>query len=381
MQPLARQGLTDDEVRAILTSPDAEVRWGIDVLDLDGVQVDALDGASLDRWGSPIGTYDASACKIDYNLNRSVHRLVQVSLTRPIPWRECRIRPWQSVGGVVFSLGLFDLDVPTESALDGTVVATGSDMLVNLQPLIGQTRVLAWDGSAHVPTSFTALMRQTIEDAAIPGARHQIDSASDAVVTDAPQCWPAASQGGASWLRCINDLGQQIAYRGLYADEEGAFRSEPYRAPTERASEWSFRTGAGGDALTDIVSVDRQATTDGWNLTNWWRGVRRGMSSRPVEGAGVYTVDRTDGGRRVPFISAYDVSSQSALQLLVDNQVVRDTTRATSVRIKTSALPCLGHADVVDFFDGDLGIDGRGQITAFTHDLPAGTSDMTIGIL
>lgn len=360
--------MTAAQVEAALRAPIVDATWGADVLSLDGDVLDDL-------------TDDLVSCTVSRNIFATVHGTVRLSTLRELDWRNVRVRPWQQIANARFYLGLFGLETPTQRLLDGRWDVDGYDMLVNLQSLIGQTRVLAWDGSAHVATSYTALMRQTIEDAGIPGARHQIDSASDAVVTDAPQCWPAASQGGATWLRCVNDLAQAVGYRGLYADELGRYVSQPYRAPSERPSEWLFHTGTGGDQATDIVKIDRQATTDSWNLTNWWRGIRRGLPSKPVEGTGIYTVDRTNGGRRIPWVASFDAASQDALALLVDNQVVRDTTRATSVTITTSPLPALSHGDIVTYRDADLGIDGRAQVTAWTQDLADGTCSLTLGIL
>jgi hypothetical protein len=82
----------------------------------------------------------------------------------------------------------------------------------------------------------------------------------------------------------------------------------------------------------------------------------------PTEGAGVYTVDRSAGEpfvrRRTVFL---DVADQAALVSEGDRIVAEDTQNVRVVSFDSGPLP-LGHFDVVNLRDDELGVWGKGQV-------------------
>lgn len=334
-----------DAQRAALTAPAVDVDFGAHLLDGDDRVIGDLSADVLD-------------VSVERAMYADVHGTCELSLTRDLAWGVDRVRPWMSVNGFAWPLSVFVLTSPEVEAGEEprTRRVSGFDKLWLLQGAVGDTYVV------DAGTSYLDAIRGVLVDAGVPGGLLLQGDRQDTVLAE-PAVW-VLTETGPSWLRVVNDLLGMIGYRGLWADEIGRFRSEPYIPAEERGSVWVFDTA---DPLTSIVGEDRSLSADVWGAPNWWRFVRR-MGARPVEGGGVYTVDRVAGSaprRRVVFLDAAD---QASLVSQGDRIVGQDTQATRLVTLECSPLP-LTHFDVVTLTDPDLGLfSARGLVRRWSVD-------------
>ena len=389
MQILAResvdgQKLSDDDVRAILTAPlrDASV-YGAELLDLAGTSLGdlsarrpgVLDDGTLGQAGDLIG------CTITHDSTLPAPTTCRIQTVRELDWSTVRIRPWQQISAdgaaVRFSLGLYGLETPTQSAAEGVFDVQGYDMLAGLR--VGITDTIVVDTT----TPYLAAARGLLDGMDIPGLKHQIAHDADDVLPARAQVFALSTNNTDLVLDCINDLLAAVGYTPLMMNELGVLVSVPLIAPDKRPSVWTFDLNEQTGPKTSIVDVARSKKVDGIRQTNWWRFVRRGMASAPAEGAGWYTPRPKPAGRVVPYFETVDVASQAALVAYGDARVVADTTRTTTLSMTSESLPPLdlGLPDIVTISDLVTGIDGRAQITQWAHDLAQAETTMTAGVL
>lgn len=328
-----------DEFRAALTAPVQDWDFGADLLD------------DHDRPVADISA-DVLALSVERDTYADVHGSCTLSLTRDLVWGVDRVRPWIAVNGHRWNLGVYLLTSPDQRAGESPRVreVSGVDKLWLLQRAVGDTYVIP------TGTSYLDAIRAALADAGVTGGLLLQGDRQDTTLTE-PAVWLLTDEE-TTWLRVINDLLGMIGYNGLWADELGRFRSEPYRDPATVAPAWVFDTT---DVLEGIVGEDRSLSADVYDQPNWWRFVRK-MDTRPVEGDGIYTVDRSAGAvfvrRRTVFL---DVADQAALVTEGDRVVAEDTQNVRVISLEASALP-LTHRDVVEVRDPDLGLSARALV-------------------
>lgn len=330
MQPLT------DAQRAVLTAPDVEVGFGADLVDDAGRPIEDLSD-------------DVVAFTVERSSHATIHGSCQLTLLRDLVWGVDRVRPWITIGPDRYDLGVFIPTTPDIQAGDtprGREVS-GVDLLWLLDREVGDTYVVP------AGTSYLDAIRTALTDAGVGATTLLLQGDRQSTTLTAPAVWLLTDQPS-TWLRVVNDLLAQIGYRGLWVDEAGRYRSEPYQPPSERGVEWTFDTT---DPETNIVEVDRTLSADVWGQVNWWRFVRSGSATEPVEGDGIYTVDRVDGlpRRRTVFVDAAD---QAALVAEGDRIVAEDTANVRLVSLACGPLP-FGHQDLVRLRDPELALDAR----------------------
>lgn len=361
MQPLARDGLTDGQVEALLIGPDPTIGFGADLLDGEDRFVEDIS-ADLD---------DAS---VERSMYANVHGTCDLTLYRDLEWGVDRVRLWSTVsdGDVTarFDHGVFLLTSPDEDASETPQArrVTGMDKLWLLQRQVGDTYVV------NTGVSYLDAIRGVLTDAGVTG-RLLLDGSRQATLLEEPAVWLLTAEP-VSWLRVVNDLLAKIGYRGLWVDEVGQFRSQPYQPPSELGPEWTFDLT---DPQTNIVGEDRSLSADVWDAPNWWRFVRR-QSVQPTAGAGLYTVDRVGGELPRRKVVHLDAADQDGLKAQGDLIVTSDTQNTRLLTIQTGPLPVAGHFDIVQVVDDDLPVD-RCQARRWRMDLAAGTCEWELEVL
>lgn len=357
MQPLTadpRGHLTDTQVRDLLTAPALSVAAGLELLNTSNVVTadisDDLAGGSV--------AHDGTA---------AVHGTCTLQIQRPLAWGVDRVRPFMTLDDGTtqarFNLGVYVLTTPTTSRGEDptTYDVTGYDLLHLLQDTPGDTYVVT------AGTTYDQAVRDAVDASGI-GAPLLLDGTWQDQTLPTAMVW-ALTEEPASWLRIINDLLFAIGYRGLWADENGTLRSEPYGNPAGRAVEWVFNTS---DQHTNLVGEDRTVTEDVWGRPNWWRFVRRGMATAPTEGDGLYTVENIDqgpssqaflGGRVVRRVVYLDAPTQGFLEAQGDRIVAEDTAVTRTLTLAVEPLPIAGHLDVVQVLDD--GTDDKAQVISW----------------
>jgi hypothetical protein len=352
MQPLAgppRDAYTPDQVRAVLTADQLVADYGCDLLDGNNQFLEDLSA-------------DLATGKVARNNYADVHGTCSLTVQRELAWGQVRARPWMLLSSPLvpaveprFNLGVFTLTTP-----EGQRGQTPQSWDVDGYDLL---HLLSTDGPGDCyvvggGTTYLDAIRTAV-DASGVGAPLLLAGDRQNTAIPADRVWAPAEGVRVTWLRILNDLLAAIGYRGLWADQDGTLRSGPYQAPATRASEWLFDTA---DQRTNLVGEDRKITADVWGAPNWWRFVRKGMSTRPVEGNGLYTVQNVDGGPtsqnalgRVVHkpLQYLDAADQDSLVSQGDATVDADTAATRTYTLKVSALPIAGHFDVVTFIDAN----------------------------
>lgn len=360
MQPLARDGLTADQVRSLLTADALTIhKAGMELLDTQNlVTADITD--------------DVESWTVERHNRATVHGTCTARIQRELAWGRDRLRPYLILGdetGAVarFNLGVFVATITeqTRGETPSTFPVSGVDLLHLLQDVPGDTYVVEPDG---VLTYHQAI--QDVVTASGVGATLWLSGDRQDTLIQQPLVWVLSSTSPATWLRILNDLLDRIGYRGVWADPDGNLRSELYVSPATRAPEWRFDTS---DARTNLVGEERVVVRDTWAAPNWWRFVqeRDADESAPTLGDGIYepAVNATDPAltdarrirRRVEFLS---VADQTALVARGDQIVDSDRSATRVFRLQVDPLPVAGHFDVVELVDGELV--EKCQVTSWT---------------
>lgn len=271
-----------------------------------------------------------------------------------------------------FDLGVFVLTTPPRPIGESpaTYDVTGYDLLYLLQQPVGDTYVVP------AGTTYLQAVRDVIA-ASGAGSSVFLDGTAQSTPLPGDRVWMLTDSDAATWLRIVNDLLAEIAYRGIWADESGRFRSEPYRDPALRPVEWVHDTGA-----ATIFGSSGTETVDVWNAPNWWRGIRKGMSVQPVEGAGIYTRENVSTGpssqdsvgrivRAEPMW--LDAADQASLVAQVDRQVATDMAVTRIIDGSTGPMPIVGHWDISTIDHPDL---GRVKVQTRSWSLPLSGGDV-----
>lgn len=338
MQPFTadpRSGMSDDQVRSILTDPGPVQRTcGLDLCDTSGSVIEDISVA-LVRSGS----------EVERNNFADVHGIATLVLKRSLSWGAVLLRPRMTVakpsGSLTAYLGLFQPDAPKWTVGLSTYTVQAKDLLSWLQSEIGDT----W--SAEPGALVVDEMQRVAEAGGLPAALIRVDRTSSATIPDAGRVWPL-QQGSPTFLGVLNDLAAMCGYRGAWMDWTGVLRVDPYTAPRDRQSELLFTAG--------MVDRNPVVTSNLWGRPDWWRFIRNGLTVPPSEGAGFVT--RSDpagqemlGGRLVRKVTWVDAADDAALAAFADQSVDADQAVTQTVDCTTGPIPLAWHDDVYTWSD------------------------------
>lgn len=368
-----RSGYTAAQVTSLLQADALTVGYGLEILDgQDGFLADISD--------------DLAAGEVDRDCTAAVHGTCKLSISRSLAWGAVRVRPYMTLSGVGlakvrWNLGVYLLTTPEDVVGESpqTYAVTGYDKLYLLSQVIGTSYSVA--AGSNVLAAVRALITASGAGGAVllDGTKGANTLASDLV-------WPLDESHTPTYLEVINDLLLTIAYRPLWCDQDGAFRSDPYLDPATRPVEWTHDVT---NPRTSLVGVSRSQTYDLFDVPNWWRFVQRGLDAPPSEGSGQYTVVNQSGGpnsidtlgytkRKVVYLDATDAPSLVSQ----GNQTVANDTLITRVlKVTTAPFPGAGHEDTVRYVDPALGGTVTCQVRAWTLDLAGGDMSQTWAVL
>jgi len=377
MQPLTappRSAFTAAQVTALLVAPDLEVDFGVELLDASLALVEDISA-------------DVSDGTVHRDNLADVHGTVDLTVSRELAWGRDRVRPYMllssataGVTGCRFNLGVFLLTTP-DRPLDQipiTYSVTGYDQLHLLQGNIGDTYSVA--AGANVLAAVNAVV--TAAGITVPVL---LDSTGAAKVLATARAWHQTSSGSPTWIGVVNNLLAAIGYRGIWCDQDGAFRSGPYVLPSVRQSEWDF---AVGDLQVGIVAANRSVSADVWGVPNWWRFVRNDMTAAPVEGAGRYTTTNPSTGAasiaslgrtvRAP-VQYLDATSQTDLVTQGNRIKAAAMSVPEIITAKVSPFPIAWHWDRVTYSDAALGTARQAQCRSWSLPLDGSDGDYILG--
>lgn len=378
MQSLARDGLTAEQVTAILTSPALQVAGGLDLLRPDLTFVSDISA-------------DLESGKVTRNLFADIHGACSLRLSRELVWGVDLVRPHMTLTdgrsgqSARFNLGVFLLTTPTRTVGQDpvTVEVQGYDRLVLLERQVGA------DYTVAAGVTYRQALLDTFTAAGLTGALIEGAAADD--VLPAARSWPLVADRAAdpdqtntpvTWLRIVNDLLRAISFRSVFCDELGRYRCQAYVLPSAQPVEFTFDAD---DVVAGIVGEDRSVDEDVWKTPNRWvfRQTNRPAGAlAPTEGDGIFTVvNQSDGptsidSRGLVWTSVvdYEAASQAKLVELGNRRVQLDRALTTVFSVTVGPFPPAGHADVYRYVDGG---DRRVQLLRHDLDLLGADSAMT----
>jgi hypothetical protein len=356
---------TAAEIAALL-SDHVEVDFGVDLLTADELTVTDITD-SVQSWTVHRGCFN------------TVHGTIDLAMDRAIDWPNEKVRPWIKVTSstlyAIWYEGVYHLATPALPLGETPPVYScqGVDKLAILNRPIGDSYSVA-AGTVYL-TAVTSL----ITAAGLTGASGTclLDTSSIAATLTTAMVW-ILDDTQTTYLGAINDLLKAIGYRGLYCDQNGAFRSEAYIAPASRTPTWDFDMAS---LTTSVASEDRTYTVDEYDRTNWFRFLIAGKA--PVETAPgttsdtQYTVDNSASGTKYKHVEYLDVEDGAVLKSEGDRIVNELTQRKQMLELGASPLPVIWHFDSVLVRDPATGTDVM-KCQVVDWSLPSDGSDMSL---
>lgn len=344
MQPRTtapREDLTADEVEALLTGDTLSMSAGLEIVDAQGVVLQDISDRLVGG-------------EIAHNNYARIHSSCNLTIEEGLDWASSRVRVYVILNSQViearFDLGVYLLSTPArrKGAVPETYDVEGYGLLTILDTPTGQ--VYRVPAGANIVDEV-----RTILDAHGAGTPHYLEPHDGTLSSD--RIFPLDDE--TTWLGVVNDLLGKIGYRGLWEDWTGRFRSEPYRAPKNRATEWTYDN----DVRTTILHEDREVESDYFDTPNNWVFIREDPASGEVSEPGttdVYEVTNQNdgptsisgrGGIQRNAVHHLDVASAEALQARGDEIVDRDKRLDATYTLTTDPNPLHWHFDIVRLDD------------------------------
>lgn len=366
-----RSAFTEAQVRSLLAAPTLRVGKGLELL-----APDLSVRADISR--------DYSGGTIKRTMAADIHGTCSLNLARELAWGVDLVRPYRTLsdGRITarWNRGVFCLTTPKTTLGTSLDVASvdGYDRLYLLQ------RQVARDYSVAAGTTYYAALVQAFADAGVTG--YLIDSSAQASTLPAAKTWPLVADSTnpdqtstpVTWLRVINDLGGAVNFRGVWCDENGLYRLQPYQAPSVRPVEYAFTADSG----VRLLGPKRTRTRDAWATPNQWVFIAQNPPSgvTPSKANGlVYQRDNlaedflsqaaypVGRGLVWPAVFTYDAADAATLAALGDRRVAADRATVTTFDVTTSPFPGAGHADVFSYTDAAAGGTYKVQATQWSE--------------
>lgn len=347
-----RQGLTTAQVGGLIgNTTGITYDFGVALLDQSDQYVRDLD------------TVLRTGAQVRRKMADTVHGQCSLQIEEALQWGVDRVQPYMLLSApgyptARFNQGVFILTSPSVDVNQTTPVwpVTGWDKVYLLTSPLADSYTVP--KGANILATVTSLIA-----AAGGGANVRLDGTKSAAVASADMTYPLGTSQTWRYVDIINDVLGSIAYRGIWADQDGWYRSEPLIPPAQRAPEFIL---GDGDTMLDryidpthfyhsiVSAAPKIVTRDRWAVPNWWRFIQNGLTFSPIEGSGQYTVTDLDSAtgsnttgmimRKPVFLDATD---QANLVTQGDLIVAADKNVAETIVLPTAPLPICGHADVM----------------------------------
>lgn len=340
MQDLARDGYTADQVRRVLHAPVRTIAFDYELLDGQNAFKKHLE--------------NVLSASVSYNIFADIKRVARFTLKddQEINYLRDRIKPWvrfmmHDGGWVKFPLGVFLLStsprkideaglitrdieaydmlqvLKDDKVLDRYVVAGGTNYIMAVKALL--------DGAGVTMQNLTPV------DKTLPTTRD----------------WPA----GAAKLSIINNLLSAINFESLWIDENGYAIAQPYRSPTSKVSEYTYR-----DDDQSVIFPGVEQSFDLFDVPNSWVLVVSEPDREPIVSSYTNTnpTNPTSTVSRGRVIVDYREYEDAADQATLDARAERIAFAASQVyehvTLETAIMPMHSNSDVITLEFSGLGI-------------------------
>ena len=358
--------LTPAEIAALVTAGILEVGYGARLIGAYGQPLEDI-------------TADLVGGEIEHHNYADIHGTCRISLSRELAWLTDRVLVYQTLTSSDYTLtqnlSVYTLTTPEMQIGERptTYDVLGYDKLQLFAKPVGDTYVVS-AGTGYLEAVYAVFAAAGLGSA---GTINIDSSAVDKTLSE-PMVWGLDPASPTTYLTIVNDLLEQIGYRGLWCDGTGAYRSEPYQSPAERAPSWTLDTS---DQQTCIVGESRSLTMDVAEPTNWWRFIRANHPTQPVEDDGLYTVDLSGEGAKYKRVVSIDAVDQTTLEALGDAIVQSDRQTARTITCATGPGLPLGHFDVLRFVDPEGQLNVKTVVQSWSIPLDGGDISLTLEVV
>lgn len=202
------------------------------------------------------------------------------------------------------------------------------------------------------------------------------DWATKTLPVDQPMNYPM--DGSTRYLDIVNDLLDASGCSPIYTNATGRWVITATPKPATQSLRWRWAgSRADGVAESDldakiVLSHSNRYSGDVWNVPNQWVFVQDGLTFKPIEGSGQYTVNNTTQppsdqesvGRIVRSTQFLQASGQSDLVTQGDKIVQQQLAQAEQINLTTTSWPVAGHFDVFQFRHACLPLQPRRRLQA-----------------
>lgn len=327
--------------------------WRVELLDLNDLVVDSLDGVSGGGLRFDVNATIRGGGNLEYQ-------------GEPIDWLRHRVQPFykiEAAGKVVeWPLGVFIPTTPGTTYGDGA--ASVSIQLYDKTQILDEDKI---ETSYSVPkgANVTARVRSLVRGI----GESKVAVTDSGAVLSTGMVW----ESGTSKLRIINDLLGAINYFSIWVDGHGIFRADPYLYPYERPIAFGFV-----DDETGIYSPDFVNENDAFNIPNKVICIGQSDGTTPAKIGIATNEDKTspysylNRGRWIARTEeGVDATSQSVLNALAKRYLLEGRTAGSTYDISHAPIQLDLNAAVG--FRRDLeGIEIRGTVESMTYSFDVG---------
>jgi hypothetical protein len=324
----------------VIESPYVHVEVGLELLDSDDKLIEDI-------------TTDLMGGSLRRSNFARVHGTLEVDITKELQWTNQRLKPYMTLACMdcgheeLFSeLGIYLPTTPkrTTGETPETFRVTAYDKIYMLDT------IRRGSYSVSAGTSYVEAVETLLDEIGEP---HSINPDAIAKTLSTTRVWQLDEKN--TNLAIINDLLSAIGYRGLWCDQTGRFRSEPWESPVTRATTYDYLA----DTTASILNPGADLTRDLHEIPNVAVFIRDDPdpgASIPIEGNGIYiktnqsssATSIDERGREVvagPF--RVDVADQESLERYGDRRFEVMTQPKEYLDVVTGPNLLQWHADVV----------------------------------
>lgn len=282
-----------------------------------------------------------------------------------IDWLNDRIQPFfmlkLGLDWLEWPLGVFILSSPKKQ---GNIIVTREVEAYDLSQILIDDK-FADRYTINADTNYIAAIKALLTGAGITKINI---AATDKVLATAREF-----EIGTTKLSAINKLLGEINYTQLVVDEYGYFASSPYRSPSERASEYTYK-----DDSMSILASGVTEELDLFNVPNKWVAVMSNPEVEPL--VSVYTNDNPNsitstvsrGRTIVDFREVDNIADQESLDAYVQRIANNASQVYGYINFDTAIMPMHSYSDVLNLEYSKLEINGKYSETNWTMPLQAG---------
>lgn len=355
MLPLARNGLTADQVKKILHAGARNIRFEYQLLNRN------------DTYKKTLNT--VVDCRVDYSSLSSLKASANIKMKEDatVDYLNDRIQPFcifaKENTEIRFPLGIFLLNSPSRSDTDNAVyreIECYSKLQILSQDMFGERYFIP------AGTNYIAAVAQIISSSG--ETKINLVPYSAATVTDKEYNIEMSK------LDIINELLKEINYYSLNVDREGYFISKPYILPVDREVEYEYIDneisviGQGASEELDLFNVPNVFVR---YLDNPERPALRSVYENINPDSLTSTVNR---GRRIVDIRAIDdIASQDALHDLTIREAYNASQVYGHLEFETAIMPMHDYLDCLYLRYIPLGINDKYIETSWSIECKAGS--------